>query len=130
MGRLCGGAHEISGIPVPLWLHGWMVGGFMGWMGFGVGGGGVGGDVGSGWCVCGGSGQVSSACGGVFMVGWVVCLWWWGVLVRSRVGGCWCVGWICITHIWSLTLFPTGILIFQGVATELNFFDENERLKI
>ena len=42
MGRLCAGAHEISGIPVPLWLCGWVVGGFLGW----VGGGGVGGDMG------------------------------------------------------------------------------------
>ena len=40
------------------------------------------------------------------------------------------VGLICITHIWSLTLFPRGILIFQGVLTELNLFDENKRLKI
>ena len=23
MGRLCGGAHEISGIKAPLFLHGW-----------------------------------------------------------------------------------------------------------
>ena len=28
MGRLCGGAHEISGIKVPLFLHGWVV---VGW---------------------------------------------------------------------------------------------------
>ena len=73
MGRLCGGAHEISGIPAPLWLHGWVVKGFMGWVGVGV--------------------------GGMFVL----------------VG---CVGWICITHTWSLTLFPWGILIFQGVLTE------------
>ena len=24
MGRLCGGAHEISGIKAPLFLHGWV----------------------------------------------------------------------------------------------------------
>ena len=35
MGRLCGGAHEISGIKAPLFLHGWGGGG-------GVGSGGVG----------------------------------------------------------------------------------------
>ena len=35
MGRLCGGAHEISGIKVPLFLCGWVADG-------GVGGGGVG----------------------------------------------------------------------------------------
>ena len=29
--------------------------------------------------------------------------------------------WICITHIWSPTLFPRGIIIFQGVLTKLNF---------
>ena len=47
MGRLCGGAHDISGIPAPLWLCGWVVGRFLGWVGWvsgGVGGGGV------GWC--------------------------------------------------------------------------------
>ena len=33
MGTLCGGAHEISGIPAPLCLHGWVIGGFMGWVG-------------------------------------------------------------------------------------------------
>ena len=32
MGRLCGGAHEISGIHAPLFLHEWVVGGFMGWV--------------------------------------------------------------------------------------------------
>ena len=46
------------------------------------------------------------------------------------MGGWLGVGLICIIHIWSLTLFPRGILIFQGVLTELNLFDENKRLKI
>ena len=32
MGRLCGGAHEISGIKAPLFLCGWVVGGFLGWV--------------------------------------------------------------------------------------------------
>ena len=47
MGRLCGGAHEISGIKAPIFLRGWVGGG---------GGGGVGvvGDAewwrGGGWC--------------------------------------------------------------------------------
>ena len=27
MCRLCGGAHEISGIKAPIFLHGWVVGG-------------------------------------------------------------------------------------------------------
>ena len=31
-GRLCGGAHEISGIKAPHFLHGGMVGGGVGWM--------------------------------------------------------------------------------------------------
>ena len=57
MGRLCGGAHEISGIKAPLfsvggWLEGsWggvVAGGVMGGVG-GEGGGGGGGVVGSGW---------------------------------------------------------------------------------
>ena len=66
--------------------------------------------------------------GGVFavgVVGWVVCLWWWwggwfGVQVRGEVGGYWC--WVDLCNpLWSLTLFPRGILIFQGVLTKLNF---------
>ena len=39
MGRLCGGAHEISGIKAPFFLHGWVVGGFLRWVDVGVGGG-------------------------------------------------------------------------------------------
>ena len=53
MGRLCGGAHEISGIKAPIFLCGWVGGGGMGW-----------------W---GGGGRVG--CGGVGMVGWVVMVW-------------------------------------------------------
>ena len=33
MGRLCGGAHEMSGIPAPIFLCGWVVEEFMGWVG-------------------------------------------------------------------------------------------------
>ena len=29
--------------------------------------------------------------------------------------------WICMTHIKAPTLFPRGILIFQGVLTKFNF---------
>ena len=29
--------------------------------------------------------------------------------------------WICMTHIWFLTLFPRGIIIFQGVLTNSIF---------
>ena len=29
--------------------------------------------------------------------------------------------WICIAHIWSPTLFPRGIIIFQGVLTKFDF---------
>ena len=32
-GRLCGVAHEISGIKAPPFLHGCVVGGFLGWVG-------------------------------------------------------------------------------------------------
>ena len=46
MGRLCGGAHEISGIPAPLWLCGWVVERIMGWVGGGYVGCGAGGWVG------------------------------------------------------------------------------------
>ena len=45
MGRLCGGAHEISGIKALIFLCGWVGGG-------GTSGGGVGGVV--GWVVVGG----------------------------------------------------------------------------
>ena len=44
MGRLCGGAHEISGIKAPILLHGWVVVGWGGW--WWGGGGGVGGSGG------------------------------------------------------------------------------------
>ena len=50
MGRLCVGAHEISGIPAPLWLHGWVVErSWGGWVG--------------GWWLCG------------LWWGWVVVMW-------------------------------------------------------
>ena len=58
MGRLCGGAHEISDIKAPLFLHGgWLEGSWGGWMGGWwwdgwLGGGGVGG-WGWGWWCCG-----------------------------------------------------------------------------
>ena len=29
-----------------------------------------------------------------------------------------------MTHIWPPTLFPRGIIIFQGVLTKFNFFDK------
>ena len=29
--------------------------------------------------------------------------------------------WICMTHIWFPTVFPRGIIIFQGVLTKYNF---------
>ena len=55
MGRLCGGAHEISGIKVPLFL----CGGMGEWWG------------GDGWVGCGGCGGVGHA-GVDGVVGWVV----------------------------------------------------------
>ena len=68
MGRLCGGVQEISGIPAPLWLHGWVVGRVHGWVGVGVGGVVVGCACEGGWCgrhVCGGGvvGEGGSVCG-------------------------------------------------------------------
>ena len=65
MGRLCGGAHEMSGIPAPLWLCGWLVGGFMGWV--------------VGWVLV------------WVVVGWVVCwggwVWGGGLVVGVGSGG-------------------------------------------
>ena len=58
MGRLCGGAHEISGIKAPIFLRGW-VGGVLGlvvvgWVGWGCRVGWVGMGVGVvGWVVVG-----------------------------------------------------------------------------
>ena len=61
MGRLCGGAHEISGIKAQIFLRGWVGDGESG-------GGGVG---------RGGGGGVAVGRGGV--VGWVMVEWgWWG----------------------------------------------------
>ena len=65
MGRLCGGAHEISGIKVQIFLRGWVGGGGVVGVEDGrVGGGGVGvvgwrwwvggGGVGGGWVGSGG----------------------------------------------------------------------------
>ena len=46
MGRLCGGAHKLSGIKAPLFLCGWwVVVGVVRWVGWGVGWVGWGGGV-------------------------------------------------------------------------------------
>ena len=76
MGRLCGGAHEISGIKAPHFLCGWVVGGFVGWVEVGWVMGWVVGCVGGGWVGHGLGGWVTG--GGVShgVGGWVV-LWWW-----------------------------------------------------
>ena len=66
MGRVCGGAHEISGIPAPLWHCGWVVGGFLGWGGCLVWWVGV-------WVVVGwvdGGGMGGWVCGGGVVDGW------------------------------------------------------------
>ena len=36
---------------------------------------------------------------------------------------------VYIAHIWSPTLFPRGILIFQGVLTKFNFLTKFQHLK-
>ena len=36
---------------------------------------------------------------------------------------------ICIAHIWSPTLFPRGILIFQGALTKFNFLTKFQHMK-
>ena len=67
MGSPCGGAHEISGIPTPLCLCGWVVGGFIGrWVGQ--------------WVVVGWV--------GLWVVVWVVMVW---VVVGLVVAG---EGWV------------------------------------
>ena len=72
-GRLCGGAHEISGIKAPLFLHGgWWEGSLGGW-------------VVVGWVV------------GWVVVGWVmewVVGWVGGGGMGHGMGGCVVVGWI------------------------------------
>ena len=37
--------------------------------------------------------------------------------------------WICMTHIWSPTLFPRGIMTFQGVLTKFNFLTKFPHLE-
>ena len=37
--------------------------------------------------------------------------------------------WICMTHIWSPTLFPRGIITFQGVLTKFNFLTKFPHLE-
>ena len=37
--------------------------------------------------------------------------------------------WICIAHIWSPTLFPRRIIIFQGVLTKFNFLTKFPHLE-
>ena len=75
MGRLCGGAHEISGIKAPLFLHGgWLEGFWDGWVVVGwvvgwVDGGGVGNGVVDGGKV--GHGVGGWDCGGGWVMGWV-----------------------------------------------------------
>ena len=61
MGRLCGGAHEISGIKAQIFLHGW-VGGW--WVGVGRGG------VVVGWVEVGRGGVVVGWVGVWVVVGW------------------------------------------------------------
>ena len=89
--RLCGGAHEKSGIPAPIWLHGWRVHGlcwcrwwWCGWWG--------------GWCggLCGVGGWGGGGdCGGGVGSGWVDDVWGWvGGGVLGWVGVRWWVGWL------------------------------------
>ena len=96
MGRLCGGAHEISGIKAPIFLHGWVGGG-------GVGGSGVGGGwVGDGVGVVGGVMRLSFQSNS-----------------NSQKLSLWCKKknhypprWICMTHIWFPKLFCYAKVIF------------------
>ena len=37
--------------------------------------------------------------------------------------------WICMTHIWSPTLFPRAIIIFQGVQTKFHFLTKFPHLE-
>ena len=37
--------------------------------------------------------------------------------------------WICMTHIWSPTLFPRGIITFQGVLTKFDFLTKFPHLE-
>ena len=37
--------------------------------------------------------------------------------------------WICMTHIWSPTLFPRAIIIFQGLQTKFHFLTKFPHLE-
>ena len=37
--------------------------------------------------------------------------------------------WICMTHVWSSTLFPRGIMTFQGVLTKFKFLTKFPHLE-
>ena len=74
MGRLCGGAHEISGIHAPLILCGWVEGLWGGW-------------VCGGWVLVGGA-LVRNGGGGVGGSGV------WGGGHVGEGWGWWCVGWV------------------------------------
>ena len=37
--------------------------------------------------------------------------------------------WICMTHIWSTTLFPRAIIIFQGVQIKFHFLTKFPHLE-
>ena len=86
MGRLCGGAHEVSGIKAPLFPCGWVLeGGGVGgkrWGWVGLWDGGV---VGSGWV-----GDVVGIGWGGGVLGWVGV---WQRWVGVGVGGGRVVGW-------------------------------------
>ena len=101
MGRLCGGAHEISGIKAPIYLHRWV--GVVGWV--------VVGWMMVGWVVVGAVIRSSFQSNS-----------------NSQKLSLWCKKknlypprWICMTHIWFPTEFPRGITIFQGVLTKFSF---------
>ena len=118
MGRLCGGAHEISGIKAQF---------------FSVGGWGV---VGWGWVVVGWGWWVGGGVLGGAGVGVVV-----GAMrffqsnSNSQKLSLWCKKkhypprWICMIHIWFPTEFPRGIIIFQGVLTKFNFLTKFPHLE-
>ena len=90
MGGLCGGAHEISGIKAPLFLHGgWLEGSWGGW-------------VVVGW-----------------VMGWMGGYWWGGWGMESWVGGVVVLS-VPMTHPIMEGVSDAPMLVFDNLVKKLD----------